>query len=181
MFINLIKHFLKKIKLKKKHCKQEILTEPKKILTKSKEILIEYNKYYFNTCTYKDRFIIGFIYYDESDALLVDFTEEPDELCDEVTDYLLVYYNDTDKIIRIRVDAPSEFIRMVDKNLSFALNSIYDKRCDIFKLNFANSVLTTTFQKTEVEDIEMEIDDEGKLVTLLFYNASNRMANIISK
>ncbi|CAG8696820.1 32304_t:CDS:1, partial [Racocetra persica] len=36
---------------------------------------------------------------------------EPDELTEDVTKYILVYYNQTDKIMAIRIDPTSKYIR----------------------------------------------------------------------
>ncbi|CAJ0910103.1 13693_t:CDS:2, partial [Entrophospora sp. SA101] len=101
----------------------------------------------------KDRFIVDSIYYDDSDAFLVYFTEEFDKICDEATG-------------------------IASEEPSFTLNPTYDEERDVFKINFTDSAPMTTFKKTEVEDVELEIDNEGKLVTLLFHNASNKMSNI---
>ncbi|CAG8542052.1 1111_t:CDS:2 [Diversispora eburnea] len=40
----------------------------------------------------------------------VNFTEESNEICDEATGYLLVCYNNIDKIMSIRIDSPSKHI-----------------------------------------------------------------------
>ncbi|CAG8793019.1 1063_t:CDS:1, partial [Racocetra fulgida] len=70
----------------------------------------------------------------------------------------------TDKIMAIHIDSASKYIRgiTIDKP-SFTLNPTYDKERDIFKINFVDSISMTTLQKTDVEDVEIEIDDEGKL------------------
>ena len=44
---------------------------------------------------------------------------------------------------------------------------------NILKVNLIYSTLPTKFQKTEMEDIE---NDMEKIVCLLFHNASNRIA-----
>ncbi|RHZ72583.1 hypothetical protein Glove_242g123 [Diversispora epigaea] len=165
MSTGLIKNFLKKIKPNKRHDKQKTL--------------IKNDEYYSDACTHKDRFIANFTYYDDSNALVINFTEEPRELCEDATKYLLVYYNNTDKIKSIRIDDPPKFIRgIASEKPSFALNPTYDEKRDVFKINFADSV-STTFQETNVEDVEIEIDEEGKLVTILFRNASTKMANML--
>ncbi|CAJ0748014.1 3086_t:CDS:2 [Entrophospora sp. SA101] len=127
----------------------------------------------------KDRFIVDSVYYDDSDAFLVYFTQESDDICDEATGYLLVCFNNIGKIASIRIASPSKHIRgIASEEPSFTLNPTYDEKRDVFKINFTDSAPMTTFKKTEVEDVELEIDNEGKLVTLLFHNASNKMSNI---
>ena len=122
---------------------------------------------------------MGSVYYDDSDAFLVYFTEEFDKICDEATGYLLVCFNNIGKIASIRIASPSKYIRgIASEEPSFTLNPTYDEERDVFKINFTDSAPMTTFKKTEVEDVELEIDNEGKLVTLLFHNASNKMSNI---
>ncbi|CAG8564669.1 12449_t:CDS:2, partial [Ambispora leptoticha] len=37
-----------------------------------------------------------------------------------------------------------------------------------------------TFKKTEVEDIEMGMDNAGKIASLLFYSAKNRILTTLS-
>ncbi|CAG8578534.1 2259_t:CDS:2, partial [Diversispora eburnea] len=155
--------FFKKIKHKKKHDKQKTMTEHDK-----QEPLA--------------KFIANFTYYDDTNALVVNFTEEPDELAEDATKYILVYYNQTDKIMAIRIDSPTICIRGITNDKpSFTLNPTYDEERDIFKINFADSISMTTFQKTDVEDVEIEIDDEGKLVAILFHNANIKMANMCVK
>nr|CAG8534293.1 13732_t:CDS:2 [Entrophospora candida] len=125
------------------------------------------------------RFIVDSVYYDDSDAFLVYFTEESDDICDEATGYLLVCFNNLGKIASIRIASPSKHIRGISsEEPSFTLNPTYDEERDVFKINFTDSAPMTTFKKTEVEDVELEIDNEGNLVTLLFHNASNKMSNI---
>ncbi|CAG8635131.1 6424_t:CDS:2, partial [Paraglomus occultum] len=63
--------------------------------------------------------------------------KEPEEITDEATDYLLLGFSDTEKIL---------------------------------------GAVPVNIQKTDIEDIvSMEVDDEGKLVTILILNASTRM------
>ncbi|CAJ0747972.1 4405_t:CDS:10 [Entrophospora sp. SA101] len=161
MCINLIKKIFNKIKPNKKN-KKEFSTK---------------NNEHDPDC--KDRFIVDSVYYDDSDAFLVYFTQESDDICDEATGYLLVCFNNIGKIASIRIASPSKHIRgIASEEPSFTLNPTYDEKRDVFKINFTDSAPMTTFKKTEVEDVELEIDNEGKLVTLLFHNASNKMSNI---
>ncbi|CAJ0878929.1 15575_t:CDS:2 [Entrophospora sp. SA101] len=89
-----------------------------------------------------------------TDAFWVYFTEESRDICDEATG-------------------------IASEEPSFTLNPTYDEERDVFKIDFTDSdPMTTMFKKTEVEDVELEIDNEGKLVTLLFHDASNKMSNI---
>ncbi|CAG8729081.1 7779_t:CDS:2, partial [Acaulospora morrowiae] len=87
--------------------------------------------------------------YDDTNEFIVNFTEEPGDPADEATKYLLISYNKT------------------------------KKERDVFQINFADSISTTKFQKTDIEDVEIEIDNEGKPITILFRNASIKMANIL--
>ncbi|CAG8592909.1 2032_t:CDS:2 [Dentiscutata erythropus] len=129
-------------------------------------------KYYFD----KDRPVANFTYYDDSDALMVKFTDEPNDYAETANDDLLVYYNDTGKIMSIRIDS-AEYIRGVNSDKPFfTLNPTYDEERDVYKINFADSISMTTFQKTDLEDVELEMDNEGKLVTILFHNASIKMS-----
>ncbi|CAG8814091.1 14062_t:CDS:2, partial [Gigaspora margarita] len=155
------------------HDKQETLTKRDK-----QEPLAKYDKHYSDL----DRFIANFAYYDDTNALVVNFTAELDELAEDATKYLLVSYNQTDKITAIRIDPASNCIRGITSDKpSFTLNPTYDEERDVFKLNFVDSISMTTFQKTDVEDVEVEIDDEGKLVAILFHNATIKMANMCVK
>ena len=124
------------------------------------------------------RFIASAVYYDGSDALFVEFTEEPEDIADEATDYLLVGYSDTEKIKYIRIDSPSTYVRGIASDKpTFSLKTAYDEKNDVFRFNLADPV-SVTIQKTDIEGIELEIDDEGKLVTILILNASTRMTNM---
>ncbi|RHZ77640.1 hypothetical protein Glove_174g129 [Diversispora epigaea] len=164
MSINPIKKFFNKIKPNKKN-KNEFSTKR--------------DEHYPDRTDRKDRFIVDFTYYDDSDALLVEFTREPEDICDEATGYLLVCFNDIGKIVSIRIASPSKYIRgIASEKPSFTLNPTYDEEFDMFKINFTDSVPMTIFRKTEVEGVELELDNEGRLVTLLFHNASNKMSNI---
>lgn len=80
----------------------------------------------------------------------------------------------------VRIDFPTKYVRGVNSDKpSFTINPTYDEERDVFKINFSESIFMTTFQKTDVEDVEIEIDDEGRLVTILFRNASIKTANIL--
>ncbi|RHZ68384.1 hypothetical protein Glove_295g44 [Diversispora epigaea] len=168
MSINPIKKFFNKIKPNKKN---------------KKEFSTKHSEHYPDRTDRKDRFIVDSVYYDDSDALLVYFTEESDDICDEATGYLLVCFNDIGKIVSIRIASPSKHIRgIASEEPSFTLNPTYDEEFDIFKINFTGSVPMTISKKTEVtevEDVELELDDERKLITILFRNASIKMANIL--
>ncbi|CAJ0841295.1 11318_t:CDS:10 [Entrophospora sp. SA101] len=139
MCINLIKKIFNKIKPNKKN-KKEFSTKNNEHDPDCKDSIYL-------------RFIVDSVYYDDSDAFLVYFTQESDDICDEATG-------------------------IASEEPSFTLNPTYDEERDVFKINFTDSAPMTTFKKTEVEDVELEIDNEGKLVTLLFHNASNKMSNI---
>ncbi|CAH1758963.1 2298_t:CDS:2 [Entrophospora sp. SA101] len=120
-----------------------------------KEFLAKHNEH-DPECKYSIylRFIVDSVYYDDSDAFWVYFTEESRDICDEATG-------------------------IASEEPSFTLNPTYDEERDVFKIDFTDSdPMTTMFKKTEVEDVELEIDNEGKLVTLLFHDASNKMSNI---
>ncbi|RIB21523.1 hypothetical protein C2G38_2140617 [Gigaspora rosea] len=135
MSMNPIKKFFKKIKHKKKHDKQKTMTEHDKQETLTKrdkqEPLANYDKHHSDL----DRFIANFTYYDDTNALVVNFTEKPDELAEDATKYLLVYYNQTDKIMAIRIDSASKYIRgiTIDKP-SFTLNPLMMRNATYLKL-----------------------------------------------
>ncbi|CAG8469720.1 20672_t:CDS:2 [Dentiscutata erythropus] len=168
------------------HDKQEALTmtehDKQEVLTKrDKKIMTEHDKqepltkYYFD----KDRPVASFIYFDDTRALIVDFTDEPNDYAEHATDYLLVFYDEkTYKIMSIRINSPKHIRGVNIDEPFFTLNPTYDEERDVFKINFADSISMTTFQKTDLEDVELEIDNEEKLVTILFHNASIKIANI---
>ncbi|CAJ0837736.1 910_t:CDS:2 [Entrophospora sp. SA101] len=126
-------------------------TSTQRCRSNKKEFLAKHNEH-DPECKY--RFIVDSVYYDDSDAFWVYFTEESRDICDEATG-------------------------IASEEPSFTLNPTYDEERDVFKIDFTDSdPMTTMFKKTEVEDVELEIDNEGKLVTLLFHDASNKMSNI---
>src|ERR1043165_8747828 len=62
------------------------------------------------------------------------------------------------------------------------IHPIYEENSDILKINFVNVVPSTiTFKNTEAEDIKVRMDNDGKIVSLLFYNASNRILKTVSE
>ncbi|CAG8635152.1 1031_t:CDS:2, partial [Paraglomus brasilianum] len=122
--------------------------------------------------SYTGRFITSAVYYADSDALFVEFTEEPEDIADEATCYLLVGYSETGKIKFIRIDSPSMHVRGIARDKpTFSLKAAYDEKNDVFRFNLADPV-PVTIQKTDTEDIELEIDDEGKLSAISILNSS---------
>jgi hypothetical protein len=59
-------------------------------------------------------------------------------------------------------------------------NTVYNEDSGTLKVNLIHSTLPTKFQKTKIEDIEIGKDNVGKIVYLLFHNASNRIAEELS-
>src|SRR6266498_2922386 len=102
------------------------------------------------------------------------------EISDYVLDYLLVSYDHDHKIISIDLDEISELFHSnmftADGILDVKfLNPIYYEDSDTLKINFINvNPLPTKIQKTEIDDIEVEIDSAEKIRSLLFHNAGNR-------
>lgn len=66
-------------------------------------------------------------------------------------------------------------------NVKF-LNPIYNEETDTLKINFINvNPLPTTIEKTEVDDVEIEMDTAGKINSLIFRNAKNKIARHVTE
>ncbi|RIA86826.1 hypothetical protein C1645_855495, partial [Glomus cerebriforme] len=129
---------------------------------------------------------LNFTYYDDTDNLQINMLEMSIGLVDyrdEITDDLLLFYDYENKIVAVEIYCASESLHVfnVQGKPRFTINPIYDKDSDILKINLVNFTPSMIkFEKTEVEDIEVEVDNAGKIVGLLFYNASNRLLKNLS-
>ena len=70
---------------------------------------------------------------------------------------------------------------ILDFKPPFVLNPIYHKDSDILMINFAKLPRMVIFQETELKDIEVGLGNTGKIVSILFRNASNNLANPLTE
>ncbi|GBC04964.1 hypothetical protein RclHR1_05980002 [Rhizophagus clarus] len=64
----------------------------------------------------------------------------------------------------------------------FIIDPIYFEDSDILKISFVNyTPIAIELEKTKAEDIKVGVDNGGKVVSLLFYNSSNRVLKTLSK
>ncbi|CAI2191248.1 13436_t:CDS:2 [Funneliformis geosporum] len=92
---------------------------------------------------------------------LVDYSED-------ITDDLLLSYDHKDKIAAIEIYGASNVLHVsfIQENPRFMINHMYHEDSDILEINL---------------DVEIGMDNDGKLVSLLFYNASNRVLETLSE
>jgi uncharacterized protein YuzE len=65
---------------------------------------------------------------------------------------------------------------------NFIINPSYNEDSDILKINFFNfTPPVIKFKKTEMKNIELGMDDDGKVVSLLFYKASKKILETLSE
>ncbi|CAI2165701.1 5199_t:CDS:1 [Funneliformis geosporum] len=103
---------------------------------------------------------------------------------EDITDDLLLSYDHEFKIIAVEIYGASNVLHVsfIQGNPRFVMNHMYHEDSDILEINLVNyTPRIVEFKKTEVEDVEIGMDNDGKLVSLLFYNASNRVLETLSE
>ncbi|RIA84900.1 hypothetical protein C1645_741982 [Glomus cerebriforme] len=129
-----------------------------------------------------------FVYFQDTDNLSVYFVDADSGVevyCIDIMDYILISYDINDKITAFHVEGISRVLSCHTFDLSELFNEnppnpVYNEVSDILKVNLVYSTLPTRFQKTEMKDIEVGIDDVGNIICLLFHNANNRIAEELS-
>ena len=104
--------------------------------------------------------------------------------CDDITDDILIAIDHEDKILSFEIYFASMILHVFgdQERPLFTIHPTYDEDSDILKFNFVNfTPPMITLKKTEMEDIKVEMDDVGKIVSVLFYNASNRVLKTVSE
>ncbi|RIA98421.1 hypothetical protein C1645_812667 [Glomus cerebriforme] len=140
---------------------------------------------------------VVFNYYEDTDNFAFYFIRATPGViyyCDNATDDILVSYTHDDKIVSIDISRVSRSLqchmfdtkKTIDGKLPLTLNHIYYEDSDILKIYFTNYILLmSTLQnnsvKTDIEDIEVERDNMGRIVCILFYNAKNKIVKPISE
>lgn len=132
-----------------------------------------------------------FRYYDDTDTLSVYFAKASSGVvryCEEANDFILVSYDGDDKIVSVEIYEASELLcchlfdtsETIDNKPPLSLYPICYEDCDDLEVLLVGSKPSSiTFEKTEDKDIEVGINDEKKIVTLLFHNASSRLAKTL--
>ena len=103
---------------------------------------------------------------------------------DFATHDFLVTYDRDDKIVSVELFFASRILHKcsVREKCSFIVHPFYYEDSDILKINLVNfTPPMITFKKTDVENIEVGIDDAGKIVCILFYNADNGILKSLSE
>jgi uncharacterized protein YuzE len=107
------------------------------------------------------------------------------EECFDINDDLLLSYDGENKIVAVELYFVSKLLHefSVQKGRPrFTFNTIYHEDSDTLRFNFVNfTPPMIEFKKTEDEDVEVGMDNAGKVVSLLFHNASNRLLKTLSE
>ena len=92
----------------------------------------------------------------------------------EANDDIIVFYDKKGKIIAFELFGVIEIFGFKPP---FVVNPIYHEDSDILMFNFVKLISRKVkFQETELKDIEVGLRDTGKIVSILFRNASNNIA-----
>jgi uncharacterized protein YuzE len=140
---------------------------------------------------------IDFRYYEDTDGFAFYFiraTPGVIHYCDNATYDVLVSYTHDDKIVSIDIERVSRALQchmfdvreVVDRKPPLTLSPIYNRDSDTLKIYFVDHVLSTStlrngFVKTDIEDIEVERDNTGRIICILFRNAKRRISKPISE
>lgn len=110
---------------------------------------------------------MDFHYCDEADILAI-FVTKTSFLgySEDINGCLIITYNMEDQIASISLYSAAKLLHL--NHLTF--NPVYHKDSDQFSI-----------KKTEIEGIEMGIDDSEKIVCLLFHRASDKVAKELSE
>ncbi|CAG8445526.1 15021_t:CDS:2, partial [Funneliformis caledonium] len=131
-------------------------------------------------------------YYEDTDILSVYFAKASSGVVsysDDVNKDILVSYDHDDKIVSVEIYRASELLRCHFFDTQDTINNkppllfipVCYKDCDELKVYLVDSISSITLQKTEGEDLEVGLDNEGKIVVLLFHKASSRLAKTLSE
>ncbi|CAG8505158.1 8411_t:CDS:2 [Funneliformis mosseae] len=131
-------------------------------------------------------------YYEDTDILSVYFAKASSGVVsysDDVNKDILVSYDHDDKIVSVEIYRASELLRCHFFDTQDTINNkppllfipVCYKDCDELKVYLVDSISSITLQKTEEEDLEVGLDNEGKIVVLLFHKASSRLAKTLSE
>lgn len=128
---------------------------------------------------------IVFRYYEDNDDLAVYFVKASPgiiDYCEDASDDILVSYDSNNKIVSVDIDGISKILQChifdvrekVDRKPPLMLNSIYYWDLDILKVYFIDFIpsASTICKKTDIEDIEIEVDGTGWIICILFCNAN---------
>jgi uncharacterized protein YuzE len=140
---------------------------------------------------------IDFIYYEDTDNFAFYFVRATPGViyyCDNATYDVLVSYTHDDKIVSIDIERVSRALQchmfdvreVVDGKPPLTLNPIYYRDSDTLIIYFVDLVPSTSTLrngsvKTDIEDIEVERDNTGRIVCILFHNAKRRISKPISE
>jgi hypothetical protein len=87
-------------------------------------------------------------------------------------------YDCDGKIVAVELYFVTNLIhaRSVQGERYFVISTSYYEESDILKISFVNyTPPVIKLKRTAMKDIEMEVDNAEKIVSLLFYNVSNRI------
>ncbi|CAB4437641.1 unnamed protein product [Rhizophagus irregularis] len=132
-----------------------------------------------------------FKYYEDTDTLLIYFAKATSGVIRqsrEPNDYTLASYDGDDKIVSFEIWEASKLLcchlfdtsEMIDNKPPLSLYPIcYEDRDELEILLIGSKPSFITFKKTEDKDFEVGMNDENKIVTLLFHNVSSRLAKTL--
>ncbi|RGB22258.1 hypothetical protein C1646_68261 [Rhizophagus diaphanus] len=137
---------------------------------------------------------IVFRYYEDTDNLAVYFVKASPgviDYCEDASDDILISYDSNDKIVSVDIDGISKILQChmfdlreeLDGKPPLTLNSIYYRNSDTLKVYFIDFIpsASTVCKKTDIEDIEIEVDGTGRIFCILFRNANKRIAKPITE
>ena len=137
---------------------------------------------------------IVFRYYEDTDDLAIYFVKASPgviDYCEDASDDILVSYDSNDKIVSVDIDGISKILQChmfdvreeVDGKPPLTLNPIYYGDSDTLKIYFVDFIpfASIVCKKTDIEDIEIEVDGTGRIVCILFRNANKRIAKPITE
>ncbi|RIA88520.1 hypothetical protein C1645_826256 [Glomus cerebriforme] len=162
---------------------------------KPKKYVFEIPTSPINVGNLADRFEVLFRYYEDTDNLaiyLIKVTPGVIDYCEDISDDILISYDHNNKIVSIDIDGISKLIschmfdvqEFIDEKPPLVPKSVYYEDLDILQVYFIDHnyiSCTTKFQKTDTEDIEVEVDDMGNIVSILFNNADKKITKPISE
>ncbi|RIA96161.1 hypothetical protein C1645_414154 [Glomus cerebriforme] len=133
----------------------------------------------------------NYSYYEDADILTINFTRKINVLhdyCEYIND-LLVCYVPNDKIISVQIFQAStilcshlfDYDEVINNQPPLHLHSIYCEDRDELNIYFTDDSSTKRLKCTEEDkDVLLQINNNDKLIGLLFRNAKNRIAKEFS-
>lgn len=146
---------------------------------------------HFCIVLYSTREDTVFRYYRDTDTLSIYFAKSSAGVVfysNEANNYILVSYDGDDKIISVEIYEASELLcchlfetsETIDNKPPLSFYPIcYKDRDEVEVFLVGSNSSPITFEKTEDKDFEVGMNDEKKIVTLLFHNASGRLAKTL--